>query len=324
MKKSSLCPTFLLLIFLLPSTTSAQNKDKVETFPRVLAETVVKNCKDLKLGKVILFLKPDYPSVAKAARIGGRVEVTIKIDETGTVTGIEKVSGHNLLQGAAMEAAMKAKFSPTTCNGVAARVIGVIAYNFIPFVFNESYFTPAKIEEFSDVSNDSPFYEAILNLTENYNLAFGYADKNFHANAPLTRGDFAQFLRLTLDMLFQRAKLANKNLRETGLIFAYNPHKLTSVDKIKDLDKKKVPYFDSVKILLEKYDIASIDDDKNFHGNLPLTQNEVIELWTKIFGKEAIPINFEKLGNGDRIFTRGEFALFLQESLHVLTYKVLP
>ena len=324
MKKSSLCHIFLLLIFLLHSTASAQNKDKVETVPRVLAETVVKNCKDLKLGKVILFLKPDYPSVAKAARIGGRVEVTIKIDETGTVTGIEKVSGHNLLQGAAMEAAMKVKFSPTTCNGVAARVIGVIAYNFIPFVFTESYFTPAKIEEFSDVSNDSPFYEAILNLTENYNLAFGYADKNFHANAPLTRGDFAQFLRLTLDMLFQRAKLANKNPRETGLVFAHNTQNLDSVDKIKDLDKKKAPYFDSVKILLEKYDIALIDDDKNFHGNLPLTQNEVLELWTKIFGEEAIPINFEKLENGDRIFTRGEFALFLQESLSVLTYKVLP
>jgi hypothetical protein len=49
----------------------------------------------------------------------------------------------------------------------------------------------------------------------------------------------------------------------------------------------------------------------------------LLDLWAEIFGAEAVPINFE-LTNGDKIIMRGEFALFLQESVGVLTYKVLP
>ncbi len=161
-------------------------------------------------------------------------------------------------------------------------------------------------------------------MTENYQLAFGFADKNFHADAPLTRSDFAHSLRLTLDLLSERAKIVNKTPAKIGLFYPLNPQKIISADKIKDIDKKKNPYFDSVKILLEKYQIVLVDGNRNFNGNLPQTQNETIDLWTKIFGAEAVPVNFERIKKGDRIFTRGEFALFLQESLNVLTYKVLP
>lgn len=107
-------------------------------------------------------------------------------------------------------------------------------------------------------------------------------------------------------------KLLTKFRRKIGLFYSHNPQNIISADKIKDIDRKKNPYFDSVKILLEKYQIALINDSKNFNGNLPLTQNEVIDLWTKIFGAEAVPVNFEKIKKGDRIFIRGEFALFLQ------------
>jgi len=316
--------TIFLLVFILNFPVLAQKKDRVEAIPRISTESLANKCKNLMLGTVILFLQPAYPSEAKAAQIGGTVTVTVKIDENGKVSQIEKVSGHPLLQGAGMAAAQKIRFSPTICDGVPKSVSGVLTYNFIPYVFTESYFKPQKIEDFADIKRDSPFYESLLNLTENYQLAFGYADRNFHADAPLTRGDFAHFLRLTLDLLSERAKIINKIPGKIGLFYSYNPTKLTSADKIKDLDKKKNPYFDSIKILLEKYEIASVDDSKNFRGNLPLTQNEVIDLWTKIFGAEAVPVNFEKIKNGDRIFTRGEFALFLQESLGVLTYKVLP
>jgi len=312
---------FVPIVFLFPQAISAQKKDRVEIFPRIAAASV-KNCKNLQLGQVIFYLEPNYPTEAKAARIGGAVEVTIKIDAQGKVLELDKITGNRFLQGAASDAATKMKFSPTTCAGVPVVASAVVTYNFIPFVVTESYFIPAKIEDFADVKSDSQTYEAIFNITEKYKIAFGYEDKKFYTDAPLTRGDFAQFLRLTLDLLGERAKHANKVPRQINLFYPYNPNKLTSLDKIKDLDKKS-PFLESLKILLLKYDVSLADEKNEFDGKLPLMQNQLIDLWTKIFGAEVVPINFERT-NGDKIITRGEFALFLQESLGVLTYKVLP
>jgi hypothetical protein len=140
---------------------------------------------------------------------------------------------------------------------------------------------------------------------------------------PLTRGDFAHFLRVTLDLLAAKAKFANKNLRENRIFSTLNPQKIISVNKIEDL-KSKEPFFDSVRILLQNYDIALVDENSEFRGSSSLTQNEVIDLWTQIFGAEAVPVNFKRTKNFERIISRGDFALFLQESLGVLTYKLLP
>lgn len=314
---------FAASVYLLPPPVLAQKKDRVEIVPRINVDAAAKLCKELQLGRVVFYLEPDYPSEAKTARVGGTVEVTIKIDDKGKVTEIEKVFGNRLLQGAASDAATRVKFSQTTCANLPVAVSGVIAYHFIPYVAADSYFTPAKIEDFPDVKSDSQFYEAILDLTENYKIAYGYEDKKFYAGAPLTGGDFAHFLRLTLDLLGERAKNANKFPRQIGLFYSLNPNKFTSLDKIKELDKKS-PFLDSVKVLLLKYDISLADEKNEFGGRLPLTQNQLIDLWTKIFGADAVPVNFQKINGGDRIITRGEFALFLQEGLGVLTYKVLP
>ena len=311
------------VIFLFPQIALAQKKDRVEIVPRILAEGAVKNCKNLQTGQVIFYLIPDYPVEAKTARIGGTIEAVVKLDENGKFSEIEKVAGNRLLQGAATDAATKIKFTRTTCDGIPIPVSVAITYNFIPFITIENYFVPTKIEDFSDVKSDSQFYEAILNLTENYKIAFGYDDKKFYSDLPLTRGDFAQFLRLTLDLISERAKTANKNPRQFSLFYPYNPNNLISFEKIKNLDKK-APFLESVKVLLLKYNISLADERNEFDGKLPVSQNRLIDLWTKIFGADAVPVNFKRIEGGDQIITRGEFALFLQESLGVLTYKVLP
>ncbi len=313
---------FIFIVLLFPQTVPAQRKDRVEIIARISVEAAAKTCKTLQPGQVIFYLEPDYPPEAKTAHIGGTVEVTVKIDEKGKVLEIEKVEGNRILQGAASNAAAKVKFSRTTCASLPIAVSGVIIYNFIPSFAAESYFVPTKIEDFTDVKSDSQTYEAILDLTENYKLAFGYEDKKFYADAPLTRGDFAHFLRLTLDLLGERAKAVDKLPRQIGLFYPYNPNRLTSADKIKDLDKKS-PFLESVKVLLLKYDISVAGEKNEFDGKQPLMQNQLIDFWSKIFGAEAVPVNFERT-TGDRIVTRGDFALFLQESLGVLTYKVLP
>lgn len=310
-------------VLLCAVSVNAQKKPEIQVLPQTKAESVAKTCKTLVLGKIISNPKPDYPLDAKNSSIGGTIEVNVKIDEKGSVTGIEKVVGNPVLQGAAVKSALQAKFTPTICDDAAAQISGVIIYNFIPNFYTDSYFTPEKIEDFADVTKDSPYYETVIDLLENDKSAFGYADKKFHADAPLSRGDFAQFLRLTLDMLSDRAKIAGKLPRQINLFQPYNSQAVTSVEKIVDL-KTKQPFADSVKVLLLKYDIVMTGEQGKFQGYEPLTQNEMMDLWTAIFGEDALPVNFEKSENAQKLITRGEFALFLQESLRVLTYKVLP
>ncbi len=314
---------FSLLIFLFCGSITAQKKDRVEAAQKLSTEIVARNCQELKPGRILNFPKPFFPAEAKTARIGGTIRLTFKIDESGKVADAALPENANSLQKAAIEAARKTKYTPTLCDGKPTALNAVFTYDFIPYVSTDSYFAPAKATEFIDIKIDSPYYEAVSNLTENYHLAFGYADKKFYADAPLTHGDFAQFLRITLDSLSERAKTANKIPREINLFSAYNPQKLTTINFIKNL-KPNQPYYDSIKTLLLKYDIALTNDKSEFQGDLYLTNNEIIDWWTQIFGEDAIPVNFTRSSDGDPIVSRGEFTIFLQESLEVLTYKVLP
>jgi periplasmic protein TonB len=75
--------------------------------------------------------KPPYPAAAKAVRASGPVNVQVKIDERGNVVSASAVSGHPLLQQAAVAAARQAKFAPTMLSGQPVSVTGVIVYNFI-------------------------------------------------------------------------------------------------------------------------------------------------------------------------------------------------
>ena len=82
-------------------------------------------------GKAINLPKPAYPPIARAAHASGTVVVQVLIDENGNVVSAHAVSGHPLLQGAAVGAARQAKFSPTKLSGQPVKVTGVIQYNFV-------------------------------------------------------------------------------------------------------------------------------------------------------------------------------------------------
>ncbi len=313
----------LTLFIILPLGVSAQKKDKVEVFRQILSENLAVNCKQLELGKVVLFHQPAYPNEALTGRIGGTVNVLVKIGELGISSEILKIEGSRFFLEIAEKSAKRVRFSPTLCDGNPIAVSALMTYNFIPQISDDNYFFPAKVTELTDVKTDSPYFESISNLTENYQISFGYADKKFYENAPLTRGDFAQFVRMTLDLLFKRAAESKKIPHQIGLVRAFNPQNLTRVNSIKDLGKKQ-PFYLSVGVLLQTYNIALVNNDSRFQGNNPITKNEVIDYWTNIFGIEAVPVHFEKSQVGEQIFTRGEFALFLHESMQVLSYKVLP
>ena len=82
-------------------------------------------------GKAISLPKPAYPAIARAARASGTVTVQVTISENGSVIAAQAISGHPLLQAAAVQAARAAKFSPTMLSGQPVKVTGVITYNFV-------------------------------------------------------------------------------------------------------------------------------------------------------------------------------------------------
>lgn len=72
-----------------------------------------------------------YPAIAKAAHASGAVTVEVTVDQEGNVIAARAVSGHPLLQAAAVSAAREAKFAPTRVNGEPVKVMGVLVYNFV-------------------------------------------------------------------------------------------------------------------------------------------------------------------------------------------------
>ena len=76
-------------------------------------------------------VQPPYPSMAKAIRAAGAVQVQVLISEEGRVISASSISGHPLLRDAAVQAAHQWVFSPTLLNGKAFKASGVLTFNFI-------------------------------------------------------------------------------------------------------------------------------------------------------------------------------------------------
>jgi protein TonB len=72
---------------------------------------------DLKPPRRIYAADPQYPIIAKQAKIQGTVVIDAVIDEQGNVVQAHVVSGPGLLLGSAMEAVAKWRYEPTRLNG---------------------------------------------------------------------------------------------------------------------------------------------------------------------------------------------------------------
>jgi len=81
-------------------------------------------------GTAVLLPPPAYPDAAKRMRVQGVVTVDVILDETGKVVAANASSGPTVLRDAAVQAALKARFSPTKLSGQPVKVSGVINYKF--------------------------------------------------------------------------------------------------------------------------------------------------------------------------------------------------
>jgi len=68
-------------------------------------------------GLVIHRVDPVYPAIAKTARVQGTVILQAVIGKDGSIQNLHVVSGHPLLQGAAMDAVKQWRYRPYILNG---------------------------------------------------------------------------------------------------------------------------------------------------------------------------------------------------------------
>lgn len=81
-------------------------------------------------GKAVTLPSPVYPEFARRLRTTGLVEVEVVVDESGKVLAARALSGPGQLREAAVQAALRARFSPTKLSGQPVKITGLINYNF--------------------------------------------------------------------------------------------------------------------------------------------------------------------------------------------------
>jgi protein TonB len=72
---------------------------------------------DVKPPRLLFAPDPEYPTLARQAKLSGVVIIEAVIDEHGKVTGMRVVSGHPMLIQSAMNAVSKRKYEPTILDG---------------------------------------------------------------------------------------------------------------------------------------------------------------------------------------------------------------
>jgi periplasmic protein TonB len=81
-------------------------------------------------GVALSLPSPSYPESARRLRTAGVVTVEVVVDETGKVISAVATAGPALLRDVAVQAALRARFTPTKLSGQPVKVSGIINYKF--------------------------------------------------------------------------------------------------------------------------------------------------------------------------------------------------
>jgi periplasmic protein TonB len=82
-------------------------------------------------GNLIYRVQPNYPPLARAARVQGAVELRAIISKTGTIENLVVVRGHPMLAGAALDAVRQWRYRPYRLNNEPIEVETEITVNFL-------------------------------------------------------------------------------------------------------------------------------------------------------------------------------------------------
>jgi protein TonB len=94
--------------------------------PKPSVAEPLKVSSELQAAKILNKILPQYPALARQARISGTVKLMGIIAKDGTVQKLQVISGHPLLQRAALDAVSQWRYQPTILDGQPVEVIAPI------------------------------------------------------------------------------------------------------------------------------------------------------------------------------------------------------
>jgi len=98
--------------------------------PKIATPQRVRVSSGVSTGLLIRKVSPNYPPLAKAARIQGVVILQAQISKTGDIENLQLISGHPMLAPAAIEAVKQWKYKPYLLNGEPVEVDTQVQVNF--------------------------------------------------------------------------------------------------------------------------------------------------------------------------------------------------
>jgi protein TonB len=98
--------------------------------PKVATPQRVRVSTGVATGLLIRKITPNYPQLAKQARIQGVVILQAEISKDGTIQNLQLISGHPMLAPAAIEAVKQWRYKPYLLNGEPVAVETQVQVNF--------------------------------------------------------------------------------------------------------------------------------------------------------------------------------------------------
>ena len=98
--------------------------------PKVATPQKVRVSSGVAAGNLIQKVQPQYPAIAKTARIQGTVILHALIGKDGQVKNLQLVSGHPMLAKAALDAVRQWKYKPYSLNGQPTEIETEVTVNF--------------------------------------------------------------------------------------------------------------------------------------------------------------------------------------------------
>lgn len=98
--------------------------------PKVATPQRVRVSSGVSTGLLIRKVTPNYPQLAKQARIQGSVVLQAEISKEGTIQNLQLISGHPMLAPAAIEAVKQWRYKPYLLNGEPVAVETQVVVNF--------------------------------------------------------------------------------------------------------------------------------------------------------------------------------------------------
>jgi periplasmic protein TonB len=98
--------------------------------PKVATPQRVRVSSGVSTGMLIHKVSPNYPPLARQARIQGTVVLQAQISKEGTIQNLQLISGHPMLAPAAIEAVKQWRYKPYLLNGEPVEVETQVQVNF--------------------------------------------------------------------------------------------------------------------------------------------------------------------------------------------------